>query len=118
MPSDETTRDRRRTVERRVQSVLQGLALLLIAFMLNATVDLIRQQSRSDERMIRIELQLSQLYRSSDAARDIAGVTREIAGVSSRIDAVERSTAALAGRVDGLERAVREPAKGMSDGRR
>lgn len=111
MPNDDITRDRRRLIERRVQSVLQGLALLLIAFLLNSVVDLIRQTSRADERMIRIELQLSQLYRTSDAARDIAGVTREIAGVSSRIDAVERSTAALASRVDGIERAVRAPGK-------
>lgn len=91
----EELRDRRRTFERHVQTFLLALVTAGAGIMLKMGVDAASHIEAVSVKVDNTSLLVAQMYRASDAARDMADVAKRVDGVEKRIDANEKNIGVL-----------------------
>ena len=75
--------------ERRYQSVVLSLCAAGMVWVLQALLSFSADMGRVQERIASMDMQLSLMYRASDARRDIADVSARIAASERRIERLE-----------------------------
>lgn len=86
--------------ERRFQSVMLSLATAGILWSISTQIQLVTKSAVAEEKLQRLDVQLSGMYSARDAQRDVAEITGRIAANEGRIDTLDT-------RVGDIERYVR-----------
>ena len=76
--------------ERRYQSVMLTACITLVVWMLQTMLALSNNIAAIKPRVDAIDVQLSLMYRASDARRDNSDIAARMTSLESRIDRVER----------------------------
>ena len=75
--------------ERRYQSVMLSLCAAGMVWILQSLLSFSADMGRVQERISAVDMQLSLMYRATDARRDIADVSARIAASERRIERLE-----------------------------
>lgn len=94
--TDAEQRDRRRSIERHAHSVVLGFVSLLLTYAVSLLVKNTTDISEIRARNEAMSIELSAMYRASDARRDMADVGRRLDNVEHRVDRIEDVLLSLA----------------------